>query len=453
MSREHQLTVHPVDPTAEIAIYDGSFNRVGRGVGRYQGVHRDGLYEIRVRAGGGTEEKLISLTKDEKVDFGPVAFPSPVPLTQTANSNETHQAAVVRASRTPVMLGHGSGLLVVVRDRPKRQPVVSPESPASGLSFIGPDGARVFDVGKNAPVEAPGCSAVAAIFVHVNPGVYRLRLDPPRGGALERTLVASPGWTTQCFMMRRTIRGECVADLAQGSLSLDRLSRLFSPDDAKTRLSEVACDALANNRQVTGAATRALMSEKFQNPMLGLLVAHLLLRDTPGDSVLQEVVSNIANLLGENHPDLRAIALSIQQDAKPITEIPMLRASWDRIVSRTVVQPDLILSSSPAGHVSTSILPHAPWLVWEAANRNRSDARRVKMTALRNYMSGPIKSGPLRERGTTWNNGWSSRSYSRGRGRPQTPAVSLDLEEREELTRSLGVSGPVLDVMLSKLDT
>ena len=52
MSLEHKLTVRTADSTAEIGIYDASLSRVGRGVGFYEGVHRDGLYLIRVRAVG-----------------------------------------------------------------------------------------------------------------------------------------------------------------------------------------------------------------------------------------------------------------------------------------------------------------------------------------------------------------------------------------------------------------
>ena len=438
MSPEHQLTVCPADPTAEITVYDASFNKVGRGIGHYRGVHRDGLYEIRVRAGGGIEAKLISLAKDEHLDFGPVAFASPIPLKQTSTSDEIYQAAVVRACQAPVSLGQGSGLLVAVRDRLGREPVVAPESPASGLSLIDPDGTRVFDLGQHVPVDLSGRSPVAAIYLHVKPGVYRLRLDLPEGPARERTLVASPGWTIQCFMVRRPIRKERVADLAQGSLSLDRLDQLFSPDDDMTRLSEAARDALANNRQVTDAATRALMYKKFEYPMLGLLVAHLLFRDTPENPVLQEVVSNLVGLLGKNHPDVQAIALGTPWEGtpKPITEMPMLRASWDRIVGSTVTRPDLVPSNSPAGQLSTRVLPSAPWLVWRAADTSSTRPSASKMEVLRSYLRRPAESALPSGLEATF----------------PTPAVSLDREDREELTRSLGVPNSVLDDMLSNLD-
>ena len=446
MSLEHKLTVRTADPLAEVTVYDASFNRVGRDVGHYDGVHRNGLYEIRVRTAGTQEEKLISLAKDETLNIGPVAFSSPIPLTDTITSDEAHRAAVIHASQNPVPLGIGSGLIITVRDRLGSEPPVARGSPATGLSLVGPDGKTVFDLGLKAPVDPSGRSPVAAIFLHVNAGVYRLRLDPPDGTPRERTLVASSAWTTSCFMVRRPFRGQPVADLAQGSLSLNRLGQSFAPDDARARLSEAARDALANNRQVTAAAAQALMNEKFDDPMLGLLVAHLLLRDTPKDPILDTVISNLTRLLGHTHPDVQALAVATSQPSMPatVTEMPMLRASWDAIVTRTVSQPSLIPPDSLAARVSSRILPGVPWLVWEAPDASTAYRADFKMAALRSYVGQVTKS-----RSDTPSTEAPQASFQDSFSVPRVP---LDTEDREELTRNLGVPSSVLDAMLSRLN-
>jgi hypothetical protein len=470
MSLEHRLTIRAVDPTAEITVYNSSFNRVGRGVGGYNGVHRDGLYEIRVRAVSTQEVKLISLARDETVDIGPVAFASPVPLVRTATGDDTHQAAVLRACLAPVALGAGSGLLVAVRDRPAREPqATSPTSPATGLSIADLKGTTVFDL---APGDPSGDSPVAAVLLHVNPGVYRLRLHVPDEAVRERALVAAPGWVTGCFMVRRPIRKQLVADLAQGSLLISRLEKPFTPDDALARLSEAARDALTNDRRVTEAVTKALLEAKFQEPMLGLLVGHLLLRDRPDDPILQEVVKNLVSLLGWDHPDVQALTLATSHAAAPqvVTAMPMLRASWDAIVTGTVRQRSLIPPGSLAADVATRVLPTAPWLVWEAPNGPATRQTAIKMAALRSYVRGAAELAPVETPQSLPSSELPESPQSLPSSEPlETPqplppsdafesprslrsSVPLDADDREKLAQSLGVPSSILDEMLSKLD-
>jgi hypothetical protein len=435
VSPERNLTVRTADPTAEITVYDASFNRVGRGVGVYEGTHPDGLYQIRIRAVGTQEEKLLSLSKNETVEFGPVAFASPVPLTQTSTSDEAHQVAVALANSSPVTLGAGSSVLITVRDSPGHR-ASDPGSPAAGLSLIGPTGTPLYDV-SNATVDTSGRSSVVAIVLTLNPDVYRLRLALPDGTARERTLVASPGWTTQCFMVRRMQRDRPVPDLGGGSIALSPFGKPFVPNDALARLSEAACDALANYRQIAAAAANALMALKFEDPMLGLLVAHLLVRDTPDAPILNDVMNNLVQLLGPDHPDVQALLLATRQ-AMPqnaVTQMPMLRASWDAIVTSTVAQPLLVPPGSPAALAAERVLPGAPWLTWEAVDA--STVRRVdsKLSALRSYLRRGVESSlPEGTQATS-----------------PPPSFSLDSEDREELTRTLGVPNSVLDGMLSKL--
>jgi hypothetical protein len=267
-------------------------------------------------------------------------------------------------------------------------------------------------------------------------------MDLPGQPSRERTLVASPGWTTQCFMIRRSFRDQVAPDLAHGSLSLSQLGQPFAADDKRTRLSEAASDALANNRKVTQAAARALLEEKFQDPMLGLLVGHLLLRDTPEASILGEVVGNLVKLLGSEHPDVQALMLAASSPDAPssVTQMPMLRPSWDAIVARTLTQPSLVPAQSPAALVSARVLPSSPWLTWEAADAPTARQADAKMAVLRGFLNRPAE--PSLEGAAQY------RDFSFSA--PSPP--SLDTEDRAELARSLGVPSSVLDDMLAKLD-
>jgi hypothetical protein len=430
MSTEHHLTVRASDPLAEISVYDGAFRRVGKQVGVYQHAHPDGIYEIRVRVGGSVDTRLVSLDGDITEAFGPVAFASPIPLADTTGSDEQQRAAVASGSAPSLKLGDGAGLLIVVRDRPGRE--TYPGSPATGLSLSGPDWPQPIDL-SNAPIDPSGQVSLGSL--EVVPGVYRLRLSLPNGTARERTLVATSGWTTQCFLVRRRFREWAMADLDQGVVSLNRFGQPFAPDDARARLAETARDALANNRQVAEAAVKALLETKFEDPMLGLLVAHLLLRDRPDDPVLGAVFDNLGGMLGADHPDVRAVAP--ESPRGPVTEMPMLRASWDRIVRASLDHPGLVPLASPAGEAAARVLPRQPWLVWEPADATPR-REESKMAALRSYLSHPADE-------PSPGSGLAQESMAP----PQ--AGQLDRDQREELTRSLGVPAAVLDDMLSKL--
>lgn len=434
MSLEHKLTVTAADPLAEISVYDGTFKRIGRGVGRLEGRFPDGLYEVRARLGGSVQEKLISLDRDQSIRFDSVEFASPIPMAGTADADGAHQAAVARALASPMPLGKGSGVLVVVRDRPYKTSIPPPagSSPAAGLALIAPDGSTLLDIGAVAPVDRGGRAPVAAVYAHVAPGTYRLRIGQPDGGGRERALIASPGWRTQCFMIRRRIGEFPIADLDRGSVSIAKLGSSFGPRDERVRLAEAARDALVSHRQIADAAAKSLMRLKFEDPMLGLLVAHLLLRDDPGAPVLATVRSNLVRLLGAQHADVRAIALG-SPDALPgaIADMPMLRASWDRIVEFSLKSPALVPAGSPASQAAARVLPTAPWLVWTPANaRSRADS---KMAALDGYLRNLETSRPPMRSGFA------------------AAPRSLDEGRRAELAQSLGVPGPVLDDMLAKL--
>jgi hypothetical protein len=93
---------------------------------------------------------------------------------------------------------------------------------------------------------------------------------------------------------------------------------------------------------------RTLLREKFENPMLGIYAAHLLLLEGSVDGELfQEVVRNLRALLGRQHPDVEALALRAPGEATPLPfeNPPMLSRSWSLVVEATVTQPSLVTES------------------------------------------------------------------------------------------------------------
>jgi hypothetical protein len=113
-----------------------------------------------------------------------------------------------------------------------------------------------------------------------------------------------------------------------------------------------------------------LLPEKFDNPMLGILGAHLLLlRSNPDLGLLDEVVRNLRILL-PGHPDVEALALRLpaaQLTAATAFEFaspPMLFKSWSLVVASSVARAEIVPTGSLAARAAELLWGSGAWLVW-----------------------------------------------------------------------------------------
>ena len=509
----NRLTVNAADASAEISVLDGCLNRVARGIGRLEQDLAPGLYKVRVRVGPTVEDELVSLDQDRTVTKKPTAFPSAIPLTGTSRTHEYHMGAAIDASRTPRdALGRGGSVMVFAREWTGQQAKASPQpaNPADGLTFLS-ESAGAVDIATRADLRTQG-DASAGWRADVDPGPYRLRLTLSDGTAFERALYVSPGQQTQVFLMRADYAladggVERRADLAGGGVVISP-SQVFQPDDGRTRLAELARYALAQKRRaLSDEVINDILDEKGEDPMLGLLGAHLLLRDEPENhSFFETVIGNLLRLLGPEHPDVHALRLRARPPPPPapLSSAPMLRASWDL----AAVDPhtaEVIPETGPTGVIATRILPSAPWLVWSAgaAAGTAQDRAQVLLELLGDFMKArdrtlspePATSGlsfgsgileglrsavsgaagalrgidilasgksfgsnPPRSSGSTRTTRFSlpKISFDFGVGHKPAapepkPAPPLDDRDKAELSRTLGLPGHVLEDMLKRL--
>jgi hypothetical protein len=380
------LVVEAADANAEITVLDGNLNRILKGIGKVEQDLPAGIYKVHVRVGPALKEQLVSLDQDRIVNIETLLrFPSPIPLNDTSRTREYHSDAAKRASATPQdSLGTGASVLVFAREwTPDERG--STNHPAAGLSFLDWSGEICVDIVARAefrPSTAMAPDPCASWRADLNPGAYRLRLNRPDGTALERAVFAARGQQTQVFVLQTDY-----ADLAHGPQRGPDLetaavtispSGQFLPDNRHARLAELARYALTQSRRFLSEQTLdEIRREKFDDPMLGLLGAHLLLRDKPDDPALFDTVTgNLLRLLGPNHPDVRVLWLrrrdSVGLDDLRLLSPPMLRHSWDLVVDESFERPDLIPPQSPSDAIADKILPTSPWLVWRAGSQASS---------------------------------------------------------------------------------
>jgi hypothetical protein len=387
------LTVSTSDSQSEILVLDARGRPVQRAFGPKQTFELErGIYRVKVLTGTESQEKSVVLTETrrEPLWFEQVAFASPAPLVGTSTSHEYHMEAANRESKvTHVADGTGSSLFFLVRDWTPTA-TWNPHglhrvmgNPAEGLSLYSISAAgerKICDLARSGTTNAWG-DPWAACTIDVTPGVYELRLELPGGETLRQSFVASPNWQTQSFVFMRAYPSDngpqWRADLSRTSVLLSA-TRGFSPNESMLRTAELARVTLATkgpsergqeNRRLMPDEMRLLLRGKFENPILGIYGAHLLLLEGSVDvGLLREVVRNLRGMLGLKHPDVEALALRADGEPHPLPfeHPPMLSRSWSLIVGASVAEPGLVTESLTERNTG-KVWAEGPWLIWRSS--------------------------------------------------------------------------------------
>ncbi|HWX28863.1 MAG TPA: hypothetical protein VNZ53_15670 [Steroidobacteraceae bacterium] len=472
---EYRLTVTAGDELAEISVIDGSLNPVTKGVGRLDQTLAGGLYKVLVRVGSHVDEQLVALDQDRDLSFAAPNIPSPIPLASSSRSHEYHSAAAVQAATNARdTFGNGASILIFAREW-TADSSGSRNNPAAGLTFLDDDENFLASIEQRADFRINGDPS-AGWRCDVAPGSYRLRLDLPDGTSSERTLYAAPQTQTQIFLLQRdyvlsdgtTPRR---ADFSGGTVAISTYFG-FDPHNRRARLSELAKYALTQTRHIlSDQLLKQLLDEKFDDPMLGLLGAHLVLRDHPQDTRLFQIVTdNLLRLLGPAHPDLQALWLR-RDNRSGINDLqlrtpPMLRRSWDLATEESVRNPNIIPPGSPSNAVMLNVFPAAPWLIWRSDDRSREatsiEATESHLADLLNTLAHSdaartaAMQGPIQRLNTSLRAlPGRLKSFASGAPAPSSvmppPVPTLSVDDKVEIARVLGVSGRVIDETLQRL--
>jgi hypothetical protein len=396
-----QLEVQTKDDTADVYVIDSSFRVVKRGQGKSNIFQiKPGIYTIRVRVGFENKEQDVILTdKPEKVAFEAVEFPSAIPLFKTALTHEYQIAAAEKESRKiHVKKGEGSWIFIFTRDWSSTISTDQTQTtsvPHQGLKIIGNNNELLvdFESGKDIAFDSD-YDAWSACNIELTPGQYRLSVDIEPGKSIEQTITACLGWQTQAFLLQKNYdykesSQKRRADLTNTGILMTRGSADsqhtqmkiggFNSQDPKMKLLDLARIGLANSHQILpDEIIERILNGKFENPMLGIIGAYLLLKNKKTKiKLLEQVVNNLRRILGEGtHPDLEALVLRVKgkNSSYNFNLPPMLRQSWLQVIKSTANSPDLIPSDSFACQNSERILSDEPWLLYLSQNQSSIEA-------------------------------------------------------------------------------
>jgi hypothetical protein len=387
------LRVTAGNPFIEVFVVDHAFALVARSIGELQARVTPGVYTVKVRLGDAMAERLVVVDEDMSVDMSSeLTVVSAAPIGGTSRTHE-YQMDTARTESEEVALTAGTGSAVFLMSRSWSAPEVAGGTTAE-MSLRRPDGTIVAALHSVSMEIGPHPARGATI--QVDPGPYVLRwYDYDTGVVVEQAVYAVADWQTQVFLLREpdAERG------ANYSVSMLMTMSGFYPEDSMARTVEVARSALAGERKVASTTISELLLGKFNNPMLGLFGAHLMLlaREAELNTAAEErrglskkrlhapvefsqeqfdeVVHNLAGLLGPDHPDVVALTTRTSDHQlpalAPVTMPPLLWRSWLLLLDASHDHPPLVPADT--WRRACRPLPLRPFLIWAVGGEDYKD--------------------------------------------------------------------------------
>jgi hypothetical protein len=187
--------------------------------------------------------------------------------------------------------------------------------------------------------------------------------QPPR----QMPIYVFKNWQTQVFIIFRKrpwLEGATIL-LAHPNIG-------FEPSNHESYVIDMALSGLQNNvALLPKKMLRELINAKFDNPMMGLLGAHLLLKRNDATwGQMDMVLGNLGYLLGEA-PDVEALRImaALRFEKSPPVNLsfsspPMLRAAYEGLVAADNSYPNLIPDGGPLERIASEVYRDSPWTSW-----------------------------------------------------------------------------------------
>lgn len=381
-----QLVLKSADPMAEVQLIDHRFNPVQRGTGQIEVEVEPGLYLARASLGNRFTEQPVSVPDDQpdaRVELPVIEFDSPIPLQKTRTTHEYHQHPV-SVALTALLAGHEGnegGFLFCVRDAeaaPREVPQAYVQA-FQGFRLLDSQGQVRLDL---APTAETFNLQDRLLLQQARLPAGHYQLEWRQGPSMRLPVIIQSGLTTQWYALVQNDAGtppQWRPDMAEAAVAYSGARNANRPDNPEFRLAERAryCLTRGINLLVDTEMGRMLRA-RFDNPMLGLLAAHLLLREQPPRlDLIEQVLVNTQKLLGADFPDVFALQLKFasmthddgrrrHSDLRPVEYPPLLRQSWDYLLEAAAANPDLIPTDSVAARISPALVNCGIWLAWRA---------------------------------------------------------------------------------------
>lgn len=339
-----------------------------------------GIYEVEAALEGRVERKVVSLraNRPKKIkwdEWKSLKVAAVAPRASTVTSSAPHTSAAVDWSRKPTWQSSQgpSRLFIFVRTtKPGRH-----KSFASGLYLLDASGNTITDFSDTTEKNLE--AGWMAFNASLPAGCYVLKRQRPETSLHCIPLYLSAGWETQVFVPARS-----APSLRSLTINLAQYGSGYQPNDEAASAAEIVLESLRSGTRgkhlVSSDKLNLLLKEKFTNPWLGILGAHVLLRSGAKDplglstmavdpklsDLFNEVVGNLLKFDGlADHPDIRALQLKLNEPAAtPFSHPPLLQAGLERVQHHSVTCANTIPYGSLTDCVLDNVLANSVWTAW-----------------------------------------------------------------------------------------
>jgi hypothetical protein len=386
-----------VSPDSRISVLDGWEEPRGDGSGEITLSLPAGLYTVRVERGGVVNEEIVRHTAARTLERPEPQRPSALPTFDTVDCHEYYSYTAQKHSlrdtdhAAPVFgAAHerAGRLFVFVRAESKEK--YHGEDLSESLFLYDAQGARLSDFNSNAALQDREYGWMA-LSIAAPAGRYRLHFSGLR--SREMVLPVFAGWETQLFVPfdRRP-------NLARASILLAARGKGFHPDDRTAQVVDAALKGLQSGIDVLPSDEREmLLYGKFENPLLGLIGAHLLLlQRRPRWDVLAIVIGNLEALL-PGSPDVHALRLAValrgggDAPAQPSSEPPLLRRGFELLLEASASKPELIVEGSLVERIAPYLLADSPWTTWSQPTMVAGTALEDPLATVREFATAELE--------------------------------------------------------------
>ena len=361
---------------------------------------------VRVENGATPFEKVIHVPPGDRakvsypVDKRPQTFSAGV--VYGSSSLHGYTGGFTRhLSQTEAAKKHGTGSrLVVLASRPDETQGTTPITFRS-VRLLDASGKFLDDLAKSSLTETPNTGNLAAAYAaEVDPGglVLEWKDQSTKAAACSR----QPLWLPAGYVMLIFLTvpaGRSTPVMSSASIHLASLEAGFEPHAPSASAAECALDSLRTGRQLLSEARlqKDLLAEKFQNPMLGIYGAHMILQRTmPASekaSILDEVLGNLEKLV-PGSPDvcaLRLMANRLLGASYPVALCnwpPMIRLGYVAYREADYAQPGAFIGDkSVADRIRTGLASGGVWTRWNAERNSVVEFPNGSITALQKVIS------------------------------------------------------------------